>query len=281
MEETEGKFLIADSLSHILFQIKANKTNDLRIVGACTQMADMNCTAVSTRNIQELKNIEKRERYIDFGPAVTLGQMSAMGRNNIPSVLYDAIQSTATGPIRNIATLAGNICREGQKGTLFAPLLALDTKLEVKLLPLDTKHAAKNPTFTKSIPLSKLAQIPQPFVLSKIRVPLNDWGISIFTRLGPEGKPTPLNASFVFLMDTENDLLVNMKVAFTGPLVFHSRELENKLIGSKLPLSDKAIGDFLATAESLSKEEFEESKAAPILKEQFLSLLDYHLQQLS
>ncbi len=268
MEENKGSFLIAKNLSDILYHIKT--VSNLKIVGACTQIEDLRCKAVSTRNIQELKNIDKRERYIDFGPAVTLDQMSAMGRSNIPPVLYDAIQSTATGPIRNIATLAGNICREGQKGTLFAPLLALDARLEIK-----------NPISTKYIPFTKFTQIPPAFVLSKIRVPINDWEISIFTRLGPEGKPSPLNASFVFLVDTENDLIVNMKIAFTGPLVFHSRELENKLIGSKLPLPDKVLSDFLETAENLSKEEFEESGTAPILKEQFLSLLDYHLQLLS
>ncbi len=268
MEENSGSFLLAKNLADVLYHIKT--VNDLKIVGSCTHLPDMRYKAVSTRGIPELQNIDKKERYIDFGPAVTLAQIAAMGRTNMPSVLYDAIESTATGPIRNIATLAGNICREGQKGTLYAPLLALDARLEIK-----------NATSTKYIPFRKFTKIPPSFVLTKIRVPVSDWEVSVFKRLGPEKGPSPLSASFVFLVDTENDLIVNMKLAFTGEMVFRSRELENKLIGSKLPLSDRMIEDFLETAEKLSQEEFNRSISPSILKDQFLNLISYNLQLLS
>lgn len=268
MEENNGSFLLAKNLSDVFYHIKS--VNKLKIVGACTQLTAPRCKAVSTRTIPELRNFDKRERYIDFGPAVTLAQISAMGRTNLPAVLYDAVTSTATGPVRNIATLAGNICKEGQKGNLYAPLLALDARLEIK-----------NQAVTKYIPFIKFTQIPPSFVLTKIRVPVNEWEISIFKRVGPKSGVSPLNASFVFLVDTENDLIVNMKIAFAGVPVFRSRELENKLLGSKLPLNDRAIADFLDTADSLSREEFERSGAAPILKAQFLRLLDNNLQLLS
>ncbi len=268
MEENSGSFLLAKNLSDLFYHIKT--VNKLQIVGACTQLTNPHSKAVSTRNIPELKNIDKRERYIDFGPAVTLSQISAMGRTNMPTVLYDAVTSTATGPVRNIATLAGNICRTGEKGSLYAPLLALDARLEIK-----------NQTSTKYIPFIKFTQIPEAFVLTKIRVPVNDWEISTFKQVGPENRFSPLSASFVFLVDTENDLIVNMKIAFAGVPVFRSRELENKLIGSKLPLSERAIADFLIAADDLSQAEFEQSGAAPILKAQFLQLLDNKLQLLS
>ncbi len=268
MEENSGSFLLAKNLSDLFYHIKT--VSKLQIVGACTQLTTPQRKAVSTRNIPELRNIDKRERYIDFGPATTLSQISAMGRSNMPTVLYDAIASTATGPVRNIATLAGNICKEGQKGSLYAPLLALDARLEIK-----------NQTSTKYIPFIKFNQIPQSFVLTKIRVPLNEWEISIYKRVGPESRITPQSASFVFLVDTENDLIVNLKIAFAGVPVFRSRELENKLLGSKLPLSDRAIDDFLVAANDLSQAEFEQSGADPILKDQFLHLLDNNLQQLS
>lgn len=268
MEENRGTFLLAKNLADIFYHIKT--VSDLRIVGSCTQFTDPHCKAVSTYGIAELQNIDKKERYIDFGPAVTLAQIASMGRTNIPSVLYDAVESTATGPIRNIATLAGNICREGQKGTLFAPLLALDARLEVK-----------TPSTTKYIPFLKFTEIPKPFVLTKIRVPVSDWEISVFKRIGPDSKLSPLSASFVFLVDTENDVIADMKIAFVGEMVFRSRELENKLIGSKLPLTDKAVSDFLVAAEELSQEEFNRNVTPPILKDQFLNLLEYNLQLLS
>ena len=165
MEENSGSFLLAKNLSDIFYHIKSN--NKLQIVGACTQPAAPHCKRVSTRSIPELRNCDKRERYIDFGPAATLDQILAMGRTNLPSVLYDAVASTATGPVRNIATLAGNICKEGQKGSLYAPLLALDARLEIK-----------NQASTKYIPFIKFTRIPQSFVLTRIRVPVNEWEVS-------------------------------------------------------------------------------------------------------
>ena len=268
MDENNGSFLLAKNLSDVFYHIKS--VSKLQIVGACTQPTAPRYKAVSTRTIPELRNFDKRERYIDFGPAVTLAQISSMGRTNLPSVLYDAVVSTATGPVRNIATLAGNICKEGQKGTLYAPLLALDARLEIK-----------NQAVVKYIPFIKFTKIPPSFVLTKIRVPANEWEVAIFKRVGPENRMSPLSASFVFLVDTENDLIVNMKIAFAGVPVFRSRELENKLLGSKLPLSDRAIADFLSTADNLSQKEFVWSGAAPILKDQFLNLLENNLQLLS
>lgn len=268
MEENRGTFLLAKNLADIFYHIKT--VSDLRIVGSCTEFTDPHCKAVSTYGISELQNIDKRERYVDFGPAVTLARIAAMGRTNIPAVLYDAVEATATGPIRNIATLAGNICREGQKGTLYAALLALDARLEMK-----------TPSSTKYIPFIKFTGIPHSFVLTKIRVPVSDWEISVFKRLGPDGKLSPLSASFVFLVDTEKDVITDMRIALVGEMVFRSRLLENKLIGSKLPLTDNAVSDFLIEAENLSQEEFNRSLTPPILKDQFLSLLEYNLQQLS
>lgn len=268
MEENKGTFLLAKNLADIFYHIKT--VSDLRIVGSCTEFLDPYCKAVSTYGIPELQTIDKKERYVDFGPAVTLAQIASMGRTNIPTVLYDAVEATATGPIRNIATLAGNICREGQKGTLYAPLLALDAELEIK-----------SQSSTKRIKFREFTGVPKSFVLTKIRVPVNDWEVSVFKKIGPENKLSPLGASFVFLVDTENDRIVNMKIAFTGEMVFRSRELENKLTGYKLPLPDRAVADFLVAAEELSQEEFNRSITPPILKDQFLSLLEYNLQQLS
>ena len=41
---------------------------------------------------------------------------------------------------------------------------------------------------------------------------------------------------------------MNLRIAFCGALRLHSRELENKLIGTKLPLSPKEIQDMLESA---------------------------------
>ena len=242
----------------------------VQLLGGCTQTDEYHDKVISIRNINELKAIDKRERYIDIGPAATLSEIYSMGRANIPPVLYDAIGSISTEQVRNIATLAGNICANGQKQTLFAPLLALDARIEIKSAGL-----------TKYIPFTKFTKIPESFVITKIRIPLNDWEVSVFRRTGPVGRISEQSASFVFLLDSENDLIVNLKIAFAGVPVFRSRELENKLIGARLPLSEKTIETFLESAKKLSEPVFTESHADPILKNQFLNLLNYELELLT
>lgn len=261
-------FLMAKNVADIFYHIKT--VQRVQLLGGCTQTDEYHDKVISIRNINELKSIDKRERYIDIGPAATLSEIYSMGRANIPPVLYDAIGSISTEQVRNIATLAGNICANGQKQTLFAPLLALDARIEIKSAGL-----------TKYIPFTKFTKIPESFVITKIRIPLNDWEVSVFRRTGPVGRISEQSASFVFLLDSENDLIVNLKIAFAGVPVFRSRELENKLIGARLPLSEKTIETFLESAKKLSEPVFTESHADPILKNQFLNLLNYELELLT
>ena len=188
----------------------------------------------------------------------------------MPSVLYDALSGIATEQIRNIATLGGNICAQGQKLTLWSPLLALDARIEIK-----------NQTSTKYIPFKNFTKIPEPFVLTKIRVPIDDWEVAIFRRIGPLSRITPMSAGFTFLVNTEKDIVVNIKIAFAGMTVFRSREFENKILGSKLPLEDKFITELIADASNMSEEGFKTSGADPMLKQEFLHLLRYSLEQLT
>ena len=76
----------AKNVNDILFHKKT--VNNLVIVGGSTYLDELPEKSLSIRNIPELSQISKHERYIDFGPAVTLNQIFNMGINFLPSVLY-------------------------------------------------------------------------------------------------------------------------------------------------------------------------------------------------
>ncbi len=79
--------------------------------------------------VPELSTVTKTERYIEFGPSVTLDAILQLGPKNLPEALHDAVRSVANPGIRALGTIGGNIAAKGHRLTTFAPLLALDARL--------------------------------------------------------------------------------------------------------------------------------------------------------
>lgn len=259
--------LIAKNLSDILYHIKS--VSNLSIVGSCTQLKELPEKSVTTRNVSELCLIEKKERYIDIGAGASISKLLELGQGRIPKILYDALHSIATETIRNVATIGGNVCAKKQKHTLWAPLLALNSLVEIK-----------TPTETKMIPISKFDVNQEKFILTKIRVPLNEFEVEQFRKIGPSKSISPLSASYVFLVDTQRDIIANIKIVYAGKVVFHSPELENKIVGSRLPLSEKLLDTLIEDAKEIFKEKEAQTGTPKILRSQFLNLLRNSLEQL-
>ena len=120
--------LYAKTIKDLLSQIKNNK--GIQVVGGCTRLSELPEKSISTFGISELSQIVRHERYFDIGAGTTLSAILQIGQNHLPQVLYEALQTIANPIIRNTATIGGNICEMNHKLTLYAPLLALDAKLE-------------------------------------------------------------------------------------------------------------------------------------------------------
>ncbi len=268
MAKNNQTILIAKNLSDVFYHAKS--TDQLQIFGGGTDTEVLQEKALTVRSIPELRGFDRHEHFIDFGPAITLSEMIAIGRTNQPPVLFDALESIATPSIRNIATLGGNIAAKGVKHTLWAPLLALDSRLEFR-----TQNEVKN------IQLSHFTEIPKGFVLTKIRVPTDVWEVAVFRRIGPSNSITDESAHFVFLADTDGTLLANVRIVLTGRMVFRSPALENSVIGARLPLSQKSIALFIEQAGAQFDEQVGEMEDTTGIKVQFLNLLRYSISQLT
>lgn len=259
--------LWAKNTNQVLRQLKTNK--GLQIVGGCTRTNPLPDKITSVRGIPELSSINRHERFIDVGPGTTLAQLLNVGSNHLPPVLFEALNSIANPLIRNIATIGGNICSKDHKSTLFAPLLALNAKLEFK-----------NESETKNISIHNFKEIPEGFLLTNIRIPYMDSDLSIFRRIGPDNQITQDSASFAFLASTEKNTLINVRLAFAGVVSFTSKNLENILSGQRLPLTQKDI----IGIQNYVAEEFNEAAVdvmiSDVVKQQFLNLVRYSFEQL-
>jgi CO/xanthine dehydrogenase FAD-binding subunit len=224
----------------------------ISLVAGCTEIArrqtgrtlHIPANVLSLAQIPELATISKTERYVEFGPCVTLADILLLGTKNVPEALYSAIAGIANPGVRAMATLGGNIAAKGQRLTTFAPLLALDARLEIRT-PLEAHWVPMNRYF------SNTGREPpkEPEFISKIRVPSEAWDISVFRRIGPPGTITDLTASFVFLVKAQKNLLLDIRIAWAGKFFFRKREFENLMIGRGLPLTEKDVQSLMDKAD--------------------------------
>ena len=263
-----GLIYYARNINELLYQMKNN--SGLQVVGGCTRISEAPEKAISTFGIEELCQIVRHERYIEAGPGTSLSAMLQIGQNHLPQVLFEALSCTANPIIRNTATIGGNICEQNHKLTLYAPLLALDTKLEFK-----------NQNETVSESLINFKEVPKGYILSNIKIPVVDSDISIFRRIGPEHNITQQSASFAFIVSTEKNSIINFRLAFAGPFVFRSKFFENTLLGRRLPLSQKEISEIM----ELVKSEFQKASVnqmiSDVVTQQFFNLTRYSFEQLT
>ena len=236
-----------------------NNNPGTKVVGGCNRIENLPNKFISTHGIKDLSHISRHERYIDVGPGTTLSDILAIGQNHLPPILYEALNCIANPFIRNTATIGGNICSENHKLTLFAPLMALDAKLEFK-----------NQTETRTENIRNFKSVPDGFA-----------ELSIFRRIGPEHTITQQSASFAFLADTEKNMILNVRLAFAGPFTFHSKEFENIMSGSRLPLSQRDITHLEeAVAEQFQKAATDQM-ITDVMRQQFFNLARYSFEQLT
>jgi len=285
MQKNFKSVFYAKNLSDIFYNLKT--VPHLKILAGCTQCKrtfDGQCynlpdSSLVIRAISELKKISRKEHFITFGSAVSLNSILDLGKKHVPSVLYEAVDQMATSSIRNLATIGGNICAANCKTSLYAPLIALDTELEYK-----------SPRETKTVNFSYFKGIPEGYILTEIKIPLEDWNISIYKRLGPKTVLSDESGSFCFLADTSRGVLSDFHIVYCKEIILRSRELENKLIGSRLPLNrhsiDNLINDYISifSSEFITTEKYKNSDDAEnefsFQKWQLANLLKYSFEHL-
>lgn len=195
---------------------------------------------LSTKKLAELKGISKTERYIDIGAGVSLNKLLSLGKKNIPEILYDGISKIANPHIRNLATIGGNIASQRGRMTLFSILLVLDSKLEIK-----TGTETIWISFLKYFTQKDEPNINTPSFISKIRIPLENWDawkFSVFNSYTGTNEGVP---GFSMLVKMEKNIIMDLRIAYTGKNIFRNREMENRLAGHSLPLGSKDINEMM------------------------------------
>ena len=194
---------------------------------------------ISLKRVEELKTIRRYENFIEFGAAVTLGDILRCKESRfLPPVFKTAVRAVGTPAVRNTATIGGHLAVTERKLLLLPILLILDAAVEVK-----------SQTTTRSGEIKRFLAEKNGFILqaneiiTKIRIPtgrFNLWGFSAL--------PGSVIRSQDFFMSCfvarKNRFLIekiNFAFNIDGRLVIRIKQSEDRLIGKKFPLSAAEI----------------------------------------
>jgi CO/xanthine dehydrogenase FAD-binding subunit len=193
---------------------------------------------LSLEKIEELRHITRTERYLELGAAVRLSEIINLGKI-VPDILTRTLEGIAGPQLRNLATIGGNLCHRDCRLDASAPMTALDAHYELRTAQT-----------TRWISASRFASLPGPpalapqELLTRIRVPLDQWNYSRYRKFKPGGAGESGNV-IVFILKNQKNLLADLRVVYSGNIILQDRNCETFLIGKRLPLNRKEAQDFI------------------------------------
>lgn len=193
-------------------------------------------TIIDLAAIPDLGRIVKTERFLEVGAMVRLFELAEQGVTAQLNGLAEIIGGIATLPVRNLATVGGNIAHRKRFMDLWPLLACMDCLAEIR-----------NPSSTKWININRLAdehnkpQFPSGSVLARLRIPLEPWDRTLVYKIGRNQYPDSETGVLAMTARISKDIVNDFHLIFSGVRCFRSRELESGIIGMKIPLLPEDI----------------------------------------
>jgi CO/xanthine dehydrogenase FAD-binding subunit len=195
-------------------------------------------TILSLEKLEELSRVTRTERYLEIGAMVRLNKIIHLGKI-VPEVLTQCLSRIAGPQLRNIATIGGNICNPSRRFDTAAPMIALDAHYELR-----NAQSSRWVPASRFSPLAGSSTLAPREILTRIRIPLEQWNYSLYRKFGVPGSDEPGDA-VVFLLRNQKNILEDMRVVFSGDSVCREKSGEALLIGKKLPLDRRDARAFV------------------------------------
>ncbi|MDA3956434.1 FAD binding domain-containing protein [Oceanispirochaeta sp.] len=212
----------------------------------CKEAEHYNILSIS--QLDELKKISRTERYADLGSCVSINTMIESSVILSSSLLKETLHQMGPNPIRNAATIGGNLCIPDRRMDLFPVLLLLDARLELR--HIIRKKNGRASYKSRWIHINTfLSADGKPAlgvgeILTRIRIPYYDGGFHFHRKVNIKDNDFfTINA----LASLEKGILSDIRLAFTngGLNVLRSRDLEANLLGRRFPLVRKDLNEIM------------------------------------
>jgi CO/xanthine dehydrogenase FAD-binding subunit len=202
------------------------------------QVLDLPPIILSLEKLSELQRVTRTEQYLEIGAMVRLNEILGLGKI-VPEALTLCLEGIGTPPLRNIATVGGNICCPTQKPDLSAPMTALDAHYELR-----------NSQNTRWISAARFSSPPGPpaingqELLTRIRIPLDQWNYTVYRKFGTL-HPGKSAGVMVFIMKNRKNTLTDIRIVYAGDTILRDKNSEASLIGKELPLNRRDARNFV------------------------------------
>ena len=203
---------------------------------------------LSLSQLDELKKISRTDRYAEAGCCVTINRMIDASYIFRSHLMQDTMRQMGPYPIRNSATIGGNLCIPNRRMDLFPVLQLLDTRLELRFV----KPRRKGRMSMKSrwIHINSLLtpegniNLGEGEILTRIRIPNYEGNFTFHRKVNIRND---IYLTINCLASIEKGVLSDIRLAFTngGKLVMRNRDLEASLLGRRYPLNRKDMDQLM------------------------------------
>lgn len=189
--------------------------------------------------IQELRRIARTEGALELGACVTLTELCPEGGLGLPDPLPALVETIGTRPLRNQATLGGNLATRDRFMTLWPLLSCLDAMAELR-----DSRGSRWVKVSRLVDADDRPAFPARALLCRVRIPLESPGFRLLSRSGTPYYTARDTTNFACTANVATGTLSAFKLILAGERCFRSRDTETALSGRKLPLSVKDADAF-------------------------------------
>ena len=210
-----AKILAGGTDNHVL----ANKKNQFPEV------------IIDISDLNELKNIDIKGDFVNFGAAVTIAEAEAVF-NKYFTEFYNLLEYYASPQIKNIATIAGNIANASPVGDTIPFLMIMDSSLEI--CGISGKREININNFFKGY---KKLDLSADEIITSVKIPLLKTNEAIkFYKITKRKHLDISTFSAAFKIRLENNIISDFAVAFGGIAAYPLRiqKVENFVKGKQL-----------------------------------------------
>lgn len=225
--------------------------------------------------IDELKCIKEDENNIIIGALTTFDEI--IRSDLTPQVLKDSASGIAGPPIRNIATIGGNICNASPSADSLPALYAMDAVLVLK--SKDSQREVKIKDFITGV--SKTT-IKSGEMLTHILIPKKNYEYSFYRKIGTRKANALSKLAMCGLVCKENDKY-RFKISFCtlGVTVTRDESIEEKFMVSDAQQWKNNIKSIQEAYSDIMKPRDSARSTALYRKKCALNLIEYFLDNIS
>ncbi|WP_297248683.1 FAD binding domain-containing protein [uncultured Brachyspira sp.] len=226
-------------------------------------------------DIDELKGIKEDENNIIIGALTTFDEI--IKSDLTPQVLKDSSSGIAGPPIRNIATIGGNICNASPSADSLPSLYAMDAVLILK-----SKNSQREVKIKDFITGVSKTILKNDEILTHIIIPKKDYKYSFYRKIGTRKANALSKLAICALVCKENDKY-RFKISFCtlGITITRDESIEEKYIVSDVKEWKNNIKSIQEAYSSIMNPRNSARSTALYRKKCALNLIEYFLDNIN